>query len=194
MANKKISIFDQLKEKVTPEIEDKLQELATLREQADQKAKNVGRVRQQKKDLEDNLIYFKGEAGKAMMNGEDPLPWLDKAQVAKEQIQALEDFLPSVHSDAGAEEKKQIKNLLDDLAREVKPIIHQSEVKAQAKADLDAALSKAKKVVDEWHAGVDEFYEYYGLPKGDLTDRAMSKKQLVDSGNNLHKWAQDYFS
>jgi chromosome segregation ATPase len=194
MAKNKKSIFDQLQGEVTPEIEEKLERRAALQEQAAQKRKSVERVREQKKDLENKLAHFKDEAGKAMMNGEDPLPWLDKVSVAKEQIQSLEDFLPSTNSDPAAAEQKQLENLHHDLAREVKSIINRSEAKAQAKADFEAALGKVKAVVDSWLAGVDEFSNYYGLPKGDLLDQMVSQKQFIESKNNLHRWARDYFS
>lgn len=193
MAKNKNPIFKKLVAEVAPEIKEKLDQVAQLREQEAQKHKNIERMHQHKLSLEEGLTHFNEQAGKALASGEDPLPWLEKAAHASRQIQSLEDFLPSTNSDLGSIEKQEVKNLLLEVSRETKTIVHNSETKARAQADLDAALGEVKRIVDEWRSCVDDLFECYGLPKGDWLEQSMRKRQFQASDAHLRRWAREYF-
>jgi DNA repair exonuclease SbcCD ATPase subunit len=151
---------DALKKEVEKAAKPYLDRIRELEEKQRHRQQTVNGLKKEASDKLAEAERLENEAQQAMENGEDPKAYLQEASRLWNEAQDLQGFID--RQSAGDEQDK-IKELKDDLTREVKKAIQASKVKRQESEALLQAMREVVRISEEWKSAVDSAFQGLGL-------------------------------
>ncbi|MDZ7759932.1 MAG: hypothetical protein U5L00_06715 [Desulfovermiculus sp.] len=173
----------QLLEEVQPQIQEILDQIHALEQEAQNKRVGIQNFKREIEQRQIQVRELRTEAERALGRGEDPMPSLDQVASLENEIRVMQGLLEN-NGEADSKEKAQIEQLRKDLQQGMQKAVNQSETVAEMREGLEDRLRDLQQFMEAWRAAEKELFKSFGVPI------AGSRDQFSLKDKDLRKFCQ----